>query len=285
MRALRATAVFLEMVKIGHSIFALPFALAALLLAERGIPPMALCGKVVLAVVLARTAAMSFNRWADAAIDARNARTQGRAIPAGLLSRPAVLFAALGAAMGFVLTAAWINTAAFALSPVALAVLLGYSYTKRFTQLSHAVLGLALGLAPVGAWVAARGEVSLAPILLGAAVLFWTAGFDILYSLQDIEFDRGARLFSIPARWGAARALWISRSSHIAAVALLAGVGVVAQLGPVYRLGVAGIAALLIWEQSLVRANDLSRVNQAFFAANGFVSLGYLAAVAIDVLR
>ena len=244
-----------------------------------GFPSLPVLGKVVLAVVFARTAALAFNRWADADIDALNPRTRSRAIPAALLSRPQVGIAALLSGAVFVLTAAWINRLAFALSPVVLVVLLGYSYTKRFTRLSHLVLGLALGLSPLGAWVAARGEVALLPAVLGAAVLFWTAGFDIIYACQDVDFDRKEGLRSIPERWGVARALAAARILHAFTVALLIGVGYLGGLDWVYGAGVAVVALLLIYEHSLVRPEDLSRVNQAFFTVNGIVSLAYMAAV------
>jgi len=283
-RLLRSTAVFLDMIKIAHSVFALPFALAALLIATDGRPPMLLVLQVLLAVVLARTAAMSFNRWADAKIDALNPRTRGRAIPAGSLPRVAAGGAALAAAALFVLTAAWINPLAFALSPVALLVLLGYSTTKRFTRLSHLVLGLALGLSPVGAWVAACGRIDLLPCLLGAAVLFWTAGFDLIYACQDIRFDRSAGLRSIPERWGVRGALLLARIFHVVTVGLLAAVGLAGSMGWVHGAGVAIVAGLLVYEHSLVRPDDLSRVNQAFFTMNGLVSLVYLGCVFVEKL-
>jgi 4-hydroxybenzoate polyprenyltransferase len=283
-RGLRSTAVFLGMIRVAHSIFALPFALASLLMATSGRPGWPLLGKTVLAVVLARTAAMSFNRWADAALDGRNRRTGGRAIPAGLLSRGTALGATVLCSGLFVLAAAWINRTALALSPAALLVLLGYSYTKRFTRWSHLVLGLALGLAPVGAWVAARDGLALLPCLLGAAVLLWTAGFDIIYACQDMDFDRAEGLRSIPERWGMARALLLSRILHAASVGLLLAVGAVAPMGWIHGAGVGLVALLLAYEQSLVRPGDLSRVDQAFFAMNGLVSLAYLGFVVLATL-
>jgi 4-hydroxybenzoate polyprenyltransferase len=270
------------MIKISHSVFALPFALAALFLASRGLPPPLLLLKVVLAVVAARTMAMSFNRWADAELDARNPRTRGRAIPAALLPRAAAGFATLAAASLFVLAAAWINGLALRLSPLVIVVLLGYSYTKRFTQFSHVFLGLALGLSPMGAWVAVRGELGLLPAVLGAAVLFWTAGFDIIYACQDIDFDRAEGLRSIPARWGAGVALWIARGFHLLTVGLLIAVGALATAGWFYAGGVTLVALLLIYEHSLVKPHDLSRVDQAFFLVNGMVSLAFLGSVVLD---
>ncbi len=286
-RRLRSVGVFLEMIKISHSVFALPFAVAAAFLAQRRTPDALLVLKVVLACVLARTAAMSFNRWADRTIDARNPRTAGRAIPAGQLGAGPVLVASALSSALFVLVAWWINPLAFRLSPVALVVLLGYSYTKRFTPSSHVILGLALGLSPVGAWIAVREEIALQPVLLGVAVLCWTAGFDIIYACQDVEFDRNARLASIPARFGIARALIVSRLLHVGAVLLLIAVGLVGSgpyLGAIYHVGVAAVAGILVYEQSLVRADDLSRVDLAFFTLNGCVSLVYMGTTITDVL-
>ena len=278
-------AVFLEMIKFSHSIFALPFAFAAAFLAERGTPTLALAVKIVLACVLARTAAMSFNRWADADIDARNPRTSARAIPAGLLGRASVATAAAISAVLFVAVAGWINSLAFKLSPLALVILLGYSYTKRFTSGSHLVLGLALGLSPLGAWIAVRGELDWLPVLLGLAVLFWTAGFDVIYSCQDVDIDRRENLHSIPRRWGKTRALWLARSFHVLTVFLLVWVGRSAEpsLGIPYHIGVGLVTALLVYEHSLVRTDDLSRVNVAFFTMNGLVSLVFMTATIVDV--
>jgi 4-hydroxybenzoate polyprenyltransferase len=284
MTATRKIILFLETIKVSHSIFALPFAVAALFMACDGFPPPALLGKVVLAVVLARTAAMSFNRWADARIDAENPRTRGRAVPAGLLSRGAVGLASLVAAAGFIATAAWINRLALVLSPLVLAVLLGYSYTKRFTSFSHVVLGAALGLSPLGAWVAARGEVALAPAVLGLAVLFWTAGFDVIYACQDRDFDVSSGLHSIPARVGIASALVLARLFHAVTLVLLSALGWTSGLGAAYWAGVAAVAALLVYEHSIVSPRDLSRVNVAFFTLNGLVSLVFMAAVVMETL-
>lgn len=277
---------FLEMIKFSHSVFALPFALSAAVLAAGGLPDLRLVFKIVLACFLARTAAMSFNRWADRQIDARNPRTASRAIPAGRLSAWVVLLAAILSSLLFVLTAALINSLALALSPLALAVLFGYSYTKRFTQASHLILGLALGLSPVGAWIAVTGTITLRAVFLGFAVLLWTAGFDVIYACQDVDFDRRNRLFSTPSRLGIRRALWISRALHATAVVLLVatGLGIGGEpLGVLYYVGVTLVAALLVHEQSLVRADDLSRVNVAFFTLNGCVSLAFMATTMADV--
>jgi 4-hydroxybenzoate polyprenyltransferase len=274
--------VFCEAIKVSHTVFALPFAVAAAFIAASGAPEWRLLGKIVLAVVLARTAAMAFNRWADASLDAANPRTARRALPLGILSRQSVLLASLACSAAFVLVAGWINALALALSPVALALLLGYSYSKRFTSLSHLILGAALGLSPVGAWVAVRGEIAVLPLLLGAAVLFWTAGFDVIYACQDHAFDALSGLHSLPRRLGVRRALLLSRLFHAITIALLAAVGWIAALGWVYAAGVGIVLALLIYEHSLVSAEDLSRVDLAFFTLNGLVSLAFMAAVVVQ---
>jgi 4-hydroxybenzoate polyprenyltransferase len=227
---------------------------------------------------------MAFNRWADARIDLENPRTRGRAVPAGLLRRSTMGAAAALSAAGFVGVCSAINPLALALSPLALAVILGYSFTKRFTWLSHAVLGLALGLSPLGAWVAVRGEVALIPALLGLAVLLWTAGFDIIYACQDAAFDTRAGLHSIPARFGIRNALGLSRAFHGAVILLLAIVGRLAGLGWAYALGVLCVAVLLVREHSVVSADDLSRVDMAFFTLNGLVSLAFMASVIIETV-
>jgi 4-hydroxybenzoate polyprenyltransferase len=292
-RAPRATAaragnrvlVFLGMIKVSHTLFALPFAIGAALIAAGGLPPAALLGKVVLAVLFARTAAMSFNRWADRRIDAENPRTRDRAIPAGLLSPAAVLAAAAASAALFVGVAAWIGPLPLALSPVALAVLLGYSLAKRFTSLCHFILGAALGLAPVGAWVAVRGSLEPAPWLLGGAVLLWTAGFDILYATLDHDFDRARGLHSLPVRLGVRRALRLAALLHAGAVALLIAFARALDLGAVFLGTVAAVAALLVVEHRLVRPDDLRRVNQAFFGCNIAISVALLAAMAAEAWR
>jgi 4-hydroxybenzoate polyprenyltransferase len=276
-RVLERVAVYGRMVKLSHSIFALPFALASATLAaaDGGLTWRAL-GWIVVAMVGARSAAMGFNRLADQVIDARNPRTAGRELPTGRLSRGEVVaFVALSAAA--LVVAAWqLNPLCLALSPVALAVTFGYSYTKRFTALSHVVLGLSLAIAPVGAWIAVRGRFDLPPVLLGLAVLSWVAGFDIIYSCQDVDFDRQAGLHSIPARLGIGRALSVARGLHVAAVLVLACLFVTVPLHPAYLAGVAAVAALLGYEHSLVREGDLSRVDAAFFTVNGWIGVLYL---------
>ena len=226
---------------------------------------------------------MGFNRIADARLDAANPRTESRAIPKGQVSISAAAVLVIASAALLVLAAYMLNPLAFALSPVALLAVLSYSYSKRFTSLSHLWLGLCLGIAPVGAWIAVRGKIELAPLVLSAAVMLWTAGFDIIYSLQDLEFDKKMGLFSLPVTIGPGRALFASRVFHACMVGLLVWFGVVAGLEVVYYAGVAFVAAFLAYEQSLVSPKDLSRVNTAFFTLNGFVSIGLLAFVAVDV--
>lgn len=265
-----------EMVKFSHSVFALPFALASAVLAGAGRVPLRTMLWIVVAMVGARSAAMGFNRLADQAIDARNPRTAGRELPRGVLSRASVWLFVLVSAAALVVAAAMLNPLCLALSPVALAVVFGYSYTKRFTALSHLVLGLALAIAPVGAWLAVRGRFDATPIVLGLAVLAWVAGFDTIYSCQDAEFDRGAGLHSLPARLGVGRALLLARTFHAMATVLLLTLFALEPLHPVYLAGVAGVAAALVYEHSLVKADDLSKVDAAFFLVNGWISVGYL---------
>ena len=272
-----------RMIKLSHSIFALPFALAAAALAAREGFRWSQIAWIVAAMVGARSAAMGFNRLADQAIDTRNPRTAGRELPKGVLRRSEVwAFVILSAAL-LVVAAWWLNPLCLALSPLALAIVFSYSYTKRFTSLSHLVLGLALAVAPVGAWLALRGSFAREPIFLGLAVLLWVAGFDIIYACQDVEFDRREGLHSVPARLGIGRALALSRLLHVGAVALLLALYFATPLHPLYLVGVAGVGGLLAYEHSLVRADDLSRVNAAFFTLNGWISVGYLAFTVLAV--
>ena len=266
-----------RMIKIAHSVFALPFALASAALAAREGFRWPQLLWIVVAMVGARSAAMGFNRLADHAIDAKNPRTASRELPAGTLKRSEVWALVLASAAVLVFAAAMLNPICLALSPVALGIVFGYSYTKRFTALSHLVLGLALAIAPVGAWLAIRGEFSPIPVLIGLAVLFWVAGFDVIYACQDAEFDRAAGLHSLPARLGIARALGLARAFHVVAVGILLAVYPGAGLHPLYLGGVVVIAAIIAYEHSLVRADDLSRVDAAFFTMNGWVSVLYLA--------
>lgn len=279
----------LEMIKFEHSVFALPFALTGALLAWRednfATPGLALkLGWIVVAMVMARSAAMAFNRLLDADVDARNPRTQGRHLPAGMLSASfAWTFVAVTSA-GFLLAAWQLNRLCLQLAPAALAIVFGYSYTKRFTSLSHVVLGLALGIAPAAAWIAMRGSLDARILWLTAAVMFWTAGFDVIYSCQDYDFDRSAGLFSLPSAIGIANALWVSRALHLGMLASLAALVAAFNLAWLAWAGVAAVALLLAWEHRLVKADDLSRVDAAFFTVNGYVSVLFFCFWCADIL-
>ena len=274
MLAVRNIRTTLEMIKIKHTLFALPFAFLGAVLAAHGIPTAWQMLWITLAMVGARSTAMAFNRIADRDIDARNPRTKMRAIPAGTLSVAFVWgFTLLSAAL-FLLSAAMLNRLTLWLSPIALASILLYSYTKRWTLLSHLMLGWCLSIAPTGAWIAVRGSLnSPVPLLLSLTVMLWTAGFDVLYACQDYEFDRGEGLHSIPARIGIARALWMARLLHAGAFVALVALYFLTNLGLLAMAGVIATGALLIYQHTLVRANDLSRLNAAFFTTNAFVSI------------
>jgi 4-hydroxybenzoate polyprenyltransferase len=275
---LRNTRTTLEMIKIEHTLFALPFAFLGAILAAGGIPTLWQLSWIVVAMVGARSAAMAFNRIADRQYDARNPRTAMRALPAGLLSLGFVWGFTIASALIFFIAAAMLNRLTLILAPVALASVLLYSLTKRWTQFSHIVLGWCLSIAPTGAWVAVRGQIdSPVPLLLSLVVLLWTAGFDVLYACQDCEFDRSEGLHSIPARFGIARALWISRGLHAGAFIALVTLYLVSGLGPLALIGVVLTAGLLLYQHRLVRADDLGRLNAAFFTTNAFVSVILLA--------
>ena len=281
---LRKLKIILDMIKFEHTVFALPFAIMSAFIASDGLPPLDKCGWIVTAMIGARSCAMAFNRLVDAKIDGANPRTAMRAIPAGLIASGSVWgFTAVSAAL-LVYSAYKLNPLAFALSPVALGISLGYSYTKRFTPLSHFWLGLSLSIAPIGAWIAVKGRIDWIPMLLGLAVLFWTAGFDIIYACQDFEFDRKNRLHSIPARFGIRRALWFSSALHLITVSILVGLAVLPNLGVLYLIGVGVVTLILIYEHAIVSPNDLSRVNLAFFTLNGMVSLALSALSVADLL-
>jgi 4-hydroxybenzoate polyprenyltransferase len=276
--------VILEMIKFEHTIFAMPFALMSAVVAAHGIPVWRILGWIVVAMVGARSAAMTFNRIADAKIDAKNPRTAERAIPKGLVSIvEAWVFLIVSAGL-LVLAAGMLNKLALVLSPVALALVLGYSYTKRFTSWSHLVLGVSLGIAPVGAWIAVKGQITLAPLILAACVTLWTAGFDIIYSLQDIEFDRKMGLFSIPKALGVPRALLISRLFHAIMAGMLIWFGITVGMGLIYFVGVGVVSLFIIHEHSLVSPKDLSKVNVAFFTMNGLVSILLFLFAFVDVM-
>jgi 4-hydroxybenzoate polyprenyltransferase len=272
------------MIKWEHSVFALPFALCGAMLAAGGLPRPATLAWIIIAMVSARSAAMAFNRLADHAIDAANARTQLRALPAGVLSRQFVAGFVILSCLFFVLAAAQLNRLALLLSPVALAIVLGYSYTKRFTRWSHLVLGFALGIAPAAAWIAVRGSFDPRILVLTAAVTFWVAGFDVLYACQDYDFDCGSGLHSLPRTLGIPGALLVARAFHVIMLALLVVLALVFHLGAISFAGIVVVGLLLAWEHSLVSSNDLSRLNAAFFTMNGVISVLFFFFVAGDLL-
>ncbi|MBL8842395.1 MAG: UbiA family prenyltransferase [Planctomycetes bacterium] len=283
---LAKTALTLEMVKVAHTIFALPFALAALFLAAGGWPGTRLLLLVVAAMLCARAAAMAFNRLIDADFDARNPRTRLRALPAGLLTRRFAAGFVVACAAAFVATSWAINPLCFALSPVALAVVLGYSYAKRFTALCHLWLGVALGIAPLAAWCAVRGVVdgsTWIPGSLAIAVLFWVAGFDLIYACQDVDFDRRERLESLPARLGPQRALRLAQAFHVVTVAALVGAGLLARFGAWWHGATAAVALLLLLEHRVADPADSKRVELAFFRINAAIGPLLFAAVLLEL--
>lgn len=285
-RPLKRALDYLRLVKFSHSIFALPFALQGAWLAGRGFPAWSTLGWIVVCAVAARTAAMAFNRLVDRHIDARNPRTSAREIPAGVLSARDATLLVLGSSAVFCAAAFQLNPLAGQLSFPVLLVLLGYSLVKRFSFLAHAVLGLSLALAPLGAWVAVRGNVEgdLTPVLaLAVSVWSWVAGFDLIYACQDVDFDRDQGLHSVPARFGVPFALRLSALLHVVTVLGLALVGWSAGLGWIYGLALVAAAALLVWEHGIVRPDDLSRVNLAFFTINGWVGVALFVGLALDM--
>jgi 4-hydroxybenzoate polyprenyltransferase len=284
MALLRSIGTTLEMIKWEHSVLTLPFGLTGAVLAARGIPSLHTCVWIVVALVAARSAAMAFNRLADAAIDAANPRTQVRAIPAGKLSKSFVAWFVVVASAVLVFAAYQLNPLAFYMSPVALGIVFLYSFTKRFTRWTHVVLGIAMGTAPAAAWIAVRGSLDPRILILTAGVVFWGAGFDILYSSQDYEFDREAGIYSVPKAFGIRTALVIARAFHVITVLLLAWMVEAFGLGRIALAGVVFVALLLIYEHSLVKHDDLSRVNAAFFTMNGLVSMAFLFFIAADLL-
>lgn len=276
----------LSLVRFSHSIFALPFALASAWVAAGGLPPAATLGWIVLAAVAARTAAMAFNRLVDRRIDAQNPRTQQRELVTGALSPGFARALVIAASAVFVAAAAALGPWCLWLSPAVLAVLLGYSYAKRFWSGAHLWLGLALALAPLGAWLAVRGDFSgplYAPLSLAVAVALWVAGFDLIYACQDAEFDARSGLHSVPGRYGVAMALKLARLSHACALLALAAFAVFAGLSPWFALVLLAIAGLLFAQHRLVSPGDLSRVDLAFFTLNGWVALGFFVGVVIDL--
>jgi 4-hydroxybenzoate polyprenyltransferase len=279
---------YFSLVKFSHTIFALPFAVIGFFLGVRAtgsFPDWILFLKVILCMIFARTAAMSFNRYADRKIDAVNERTRSREIPSGKISSPSALALIILSSLLFVLTTYFINTICFYLSPVALAVVLGYSLTKRFTWLCHFILGLGLSLAPIGAYLAVTGRFDMLPLHFSGAVLAWVSGFDIIYALQDEGFDRAQHLHSVPARVGGKKALTYSRLLHLLSAGLLIDAGMDAHLGLWYWIGVAVFSVLLIYQHTLVRWNDLSKVNVAFFTTNGIASLSFAVFAVTELVK
>ncbi|MEO8148458.1 MAG: UbiA-like polyprenyltransferase [Bacteroidia bacterium] len=279
---------YLSLVKFSHTVFAMPFAAIGFLLAERELNfniNWLLALKVLLCMVFARTAAMAFNRWADYKFDALNPRTAIREIPAGTItSKNALMFTIINC-IAFVITTWFINELCFYLSFVALAVVLGYSYTKRFTALCHFILGLGLSLAPIGAYIAVTGKFSLLPILFSFLVLFWVSGFDIIYALQDENFDKQNNLKSIPTLLGTKGALILSNLLHLISALLIITAGYVGGFGIIYFIGAAAFIGLLIYQHTLVKHNDLSKVNLAFFTTNGIASVMFACFVFADLLN
>ncbi len=274
----------LEMIKWEHSIFALPFALTGAMLASHGIPSLHVLLWIVVCMVAARSAAMAFNRLVDAKIDAQNARTAMRAIPAGQLSRRYATGFVLATSALFVFAASRLNRWTLLLAPVALGIVFFYSFTKRFTRWSHLFLGLALGVAPAAAWIAVRGSLDARILVLTAAVLLWTAGFDLLYACQDVDFDRRTGLHSVPQRHGVAVAFWLARAMHVAMLMLLLWLVHLFALGHVALAGIVVVAALLLVEHGMVSPRDLRRLNAAFFTMNGIIAVVFFVFVAADLL-
>ena len=280
MRALRE---ILEMIKFEHTLFAMPFALMSAVIAAEGMPPWDVLLWIIVAMVGARSAAMTMNRIIDAGIDARNPRTANRAIPAARISLAQAWFFTIVMSVIFVYAAFRLNRLALWLSPIALFWVFGYSFSKRFTSLCHVWLGLGLAIAPMGAWIAVRGQFDLLPVVLSAAVMLWTAGFDIFYSLQDIAFDRDHHLYSVPARFGVAKSLLISKLMHIMMLLLMIWVGLLGGMTWIYWSGVSVITLLMVIIHRQLKPNDLRRINAAFFTINGWVSIAALVFTGLDV--
>ena len=280
----RRLAILLDMIKFQHTIFALPFAIISAFLAARGCPTLWQLGWILGAMVGARSCAMTFNRIADLDYDTRNPRTQGWALPAKRIGLPAAWTFCIASAAFFFLSAGMLNWLCLALSPIALAVVTGYSYTKRFTHFSHFVLGLSLGIAPVGAWLGVTGAFALPPLLLCAAVVCWVAGFDIIYACQDVDFDRQAGLHSLPVTLGIHKALRVAQGLHVLMVAALLCIAAVAPVRMIYLAGVTGVALLLFFEHRLLRPFDPAKIGVAFFTMNGIASLLFMALTLADIL-
>ena len=276
--------IILEMIKFEHTIFALPFAFTAALMAANGLPSWRQIFWITAAMVGARSAAMGFNRWADRRIDTENPRTKMRALPLGLVSPQQVVVFTTVASTLFIIAAYELNPLALYLSPIALGTVFFYSYTKRFTFLSHAFLGLAIAGAPLGAWIAVTGRLNAPALVLGVAVLFWLLGFDVLYAIQDIDFDRKTGLHSIPQRFGIRRSLWMARISHAITMTALFWISTLLPLDGYYMAGVIIALCLIVYEHGLVKENDLSKLNTAFFNMNGYISVAIFIFTLCDVL-
>jgi 4-hydroxybenzoate polyprenyltransferase len=280
----KSTAVTLEMIKWEHSIFALPFALTGAVLAAGTWPSLRVLGWIIVCMVAARSAAMAFNRLVDARIDAANPRTAMRALPAGALTSGFVIGFVLVSVAVFLLGAAMLNHLTLVLAPLALAIVLAYSYMKRITRWSHLVLGLALGIAPSAAWIAVRGSLDPRIAILTLAVLLWVGGFDVLYACQDFEHDRRAGLNSIPQAFGLNAAFWIARAMHAGMLITLYWLVISFDLGKIATIGIAVVALLLLYEHLIVSPKDIRRMNAAFFTLNGVISVVFFAFIAADVL-
>lgn len=282
--AIDKISVYLRMIKFSHSIFALPFAFTSALLAASGIPEVRQIIWIVIAMVGARSGAMGLNRIIDRKIDSANPRTEGREIPRGAISVFVAAFLVIVSFVFLVLAAYMLNPLCLKLSPVAIAVLIAYSYTKRFTWMSHFVLGLSISAAPLGAWIAVKGSFDIEIIPLVIAVIFWLAGFDVLYALQDIDFDRKHGLYSMPKRFGIRKSIYFSRIFHITSFLLLVTNGMIFKLGGFYWTGMFLIAGLFLYEHSLIQEDDLSKLGIAFFNMNGYISVTVLIFTLMDYM-
>jgi len=281
---LKKIKILLEDIKIQHTIFALPFALMSAFIASNGVPPSDKLLWILLAMVGARSSAMSFNRIADVDYDRENPRTKERALPKGRIRKSYYIIFLILSVLLFIFSCIMLNRLALILSPAALLIVFFYSYTKRFTIFSHFFLGLSLSLAPIGAWVAIREEISIVSVVLGLAVIFWLAGLDIIYSCQDVEFDKSHGLFSFPAKLGIERALRLAALFHVIMMLFLFSLFFTGNLGLLYVVGIILIAGLLYYEHSIVRPDDLSKVNVAFFNVNGIISIGLMLMTILDII-
>ncbi len=284
MKVFKKIKILLDMIKFEHTIFALPFAYLGAFLAARGFPSLRQCWWILVAMVGARTCAMGFNRIVDVPFDAKNPRTKDRALPSGKVKPKEAWAMVIIAAILYFWAAYELNSLAFKLSPIVLATVMFYSYTKRFTPLCHLFLGLAIGIAPTAGWIAVRGSVSYLPIILSIGVMFWVGGFDILYACLDEEFDKKIGLHSIPAKFGRRKAFWISGFFHAIAFGCFVAVGILAHLNWIYYLGVVITFILLVMQRIVVTPSDISRMNMAFFTLNGAISIVLFVATALALI-